>query len=400
MIDRKKIAEKLREIASFYAPDDGCTNAIYDALTDIANELDPPEPKPLLADAHVGDIVKTNLGDWLQIVDTPCLRFGHDECHRTHDGLYWDECGVCDVDSTYRLVAVEPLATEGTAEWAWQMLMLQKPVSHPAEGEFQDTYYTKEGFVRCMAKTGWQLYEEPGPPKEPDYITCKRCGGSKSVPNPAVSNTAYTTCPKCGGTGYEIDEQKKEPKLPKEQKIDLGEKEYTCLICRKKMSGLDGRAEVSIKRFSISNLYESTLSHYCGSCFLKLGFDATEKELRSRQQPNPAPAFKVRDWVEFNPGNNPKQVEIVQIDGDKLYYNTMYAGKTIKTHIYASAITRKLDPSEVIVKIGCLKGTVAHSSSSHFCLCAEDNWTMIAFDMLDTPTRELVESLLKAQEEK
>ena len=68
-------------------------------------------------------------------------------------------------DSTYRLVAVEPLAPEGTAEWAWQMLKLQKPVSHPAEGELQDTDYTKEGFVRCMAKTGWQLYE---PKPEPD----------------------------------------------------------------------------------------------------------------------------------------------------------------------------------------------------------------------------------------
>ncbi|HHV03493.1 MAG TPA: hypothetical protein GXX64_06235, partial [Bacteroidales bacterium] len=130
------------------------------------------EPKPLLADTGIGDIVKTNLGDWLQIVDTPCLRFGHDECYRTHDGLYWDEYGVCDVDSTYnRLVAVEPLAPEGTAEWAWQMLKLQKPVSHPAEGELQDTDYTKEGFVHCMAKTGWQLYEpKPQPDKEDMHL--------------------------------------------------------------------------------------------------------------------------------------------------------------------------------------------------------------------------------------
>ena len=129
------------------------------------------EPKPLLADTGIGDIVKTNLGDWLQIVDTPCLRFGHDECYRTHDGLYWWECGVCDTDSTYRLVAVEPLAPEGTAEWAWQMLKLQKPVSHPAEGELQDTDYTKEGFVRCMAKTGWQLYEpKPEPDKEDMHL--------------------------------------------------------------------------------------------------------------------------------------------------------------------------------------------------------------------------------------
>jgi hypothetical protein len=54
----------------------------------------------------------------------------------------------------------------GSAEWAWQMLMLGIPVSHPAEGEFQDTHYTKEGFVSCMAKTGWQLYE---PKQEPAF---------------------------------------------------------------------------------------------------------------------------------------------------------------------------------------------------------------------------------------
>ena len=64
-----------------------------------------------------------------------------------------------------------------------------------------------------------------------------------------------------------------------------------------------------------------------------------------------------------------------------------------------SKITRKLSPSEVIVDIGCLSGTVMRSSSSHFCLCNGGNWTMIAFAMLDAPTRELVERLL-AQEEK
>ena len=120
----------------------------------------------------------------------------------------------------------------------------------------------------------------------------------------------------------------------------------------------------------------------------------------------PEPAFKVRDWVEFNPGNNPKQVEIVQIDGDKLYYNTMYAGKTIKTHIYASAITRKLDPSEVVVRIGCLSGTVAPGCSDTTIMIVPIGYNgigdvaIIPVAMLDTPTRELVESLLKAQEEK
>lgn len=57
-MNAKEIAEMLQEIASFFASDKGCTNAIYDAQIAITNELDPPEPKPLLADAKVGDWVE------------------------------------------------------------------------------------------------------------------------------------------------------------------------------------------------------------------------------------------------------------------------------------------------------------------------------------------------------
>ena len=45
-MNAKKIAEMLREIASFCAQDEDCTNAIYNAMTAIADELDPPEPEP------------------------------------------------------------------------------------------------------------------------------------------------------------------------------------------------------------------------------------------------------------------------------------------------------------------------------------------------------------------
>ena len=122
----------------------------------------------------------------------------------------------------------------------------------------------------------------------------------------------------------------------------------------------------------------------------------TLRQIANEIEPQPEPAFKVGDWVEFKG----KQYRISAIGGKGLFDDDnliMFEG--VIWCVSEKAEPRKLDPSEVIVKIGCLKGTVAHSSSSHFCLCAEDNWTMIAFDMLDTPTRELVESLLKAQEE-
>jgi hypothetical protein len=154
------------------------------------------EPKPLLADAKVGDIVKTNLGDYLQIVDTPCLRFEHDGCYRTHDGLYWDECGVCDVDSTYRLVAVEPLAPEGTKEWAWQMMLLGKIIIHSEYSHENATWKMNNGTARsCLAgmsacskeqwvanaiDNGWQLYKEPKPTfKVGDWVEFIDAGGHK-----------------------------------------------------------------------------------------------------------------------------------------------------------------------------------------------------------------------------
>ena len=123
----------------------------------------------------------------------------------------------------------------------------------------------------------------------------------------------------------------------------------------------------------------------------------TLRQIANEIEPQPEPEFKVGDWVEFKG----KQYRISAIGGKGLFDDDnliMFEG--VIWCVSEKAEPRKLDPSEVIVKIGCLKGTVAHSSSSHFCLCAEDNWTMIAFDMLDTPTRELVESLLRAQEEK
>jgi len=67
-MNAKKIAEMLREIASFFASDEGCTNAIYDAQIAIANELDPPA-KPMLSDAKVGDFVKYDIDTYLRVIE-------------------------------------------------------------------------------------------------------------------------------------------------------------------------------------------------------------------------------------------------------------------------------------------------------------------------------------------
>lgn len=127
-------------------------------------EIEPVE-RPLLADAKKGDLCKRRDGSYDQIFDvlnteyTYPIRFEHAEVGVGINGNFYHE-GTSPLD----VVSTEPLAPEGSAEWAWQMLILQKPVSHPAEGIWRDTYYSKDGFVRCMAKTGWQLYEEKPEP--------------------------------------------------------------------------------------------------------------------------------------------------------------------------------------------------------------------------------------------
>jgi len=117
--------------------------------------------------------------------------------------------------------------------------------------------------------------------------------------------------------------------------------------------------------------------------------------------------FKVGDWVEIEVSGVISQqlvklgvfADSINAGGIEFYGNGLPVMKPLNARII-----RKLDPSEVIVKIGCLKGTVAEWNSETFMLNPLDNsiprGSLIAFAMLDIPTRELVESLLKAQEEK
>ena len=245
MIDLKKIAEKLREIASFCAPDDGCTNAIYDAQIAIANELDPPEPKPeplpmasthdglgnkfmrdclkpnehpiiagynrldyvpvegirvpepiskhLLADAKVGDLCKRRDGKYVQIIriDT-ChkrpYRYRDNEYGGVERGVTVAGSWICDDNDkrSFDIIATEPLAPEGTAEWARQMMKLGNKVRNRDwdDGTHEksllycqligETIKYNEGcsaFDVCLSdweapyikNTGWQLYAEPEP---------------------------------------------------------------------------------------------------------------------------------------------------------------------------------------------------------------------------------------------
>jgi len=115
----------------------------------------------------------------------------------------------------------------------------------------------------------------------------------------------------------------------------------------------------------------------------------------------PKPTFKVGDWVDCkDPVGVPTQCKVLEI----LEHNVIVECKTgHRWSLPHNNITRKLSPSEVIVKIGCLSGTVRINGEDceHFLLKhSPGRASTIRFDALDTETRELVESLLKAQEEK
>jgi hypothetical protein len=118
-----------------------------------------------------------------------------------------------------------------------------------------------------------------------------------------------------------------------------------------------------------------------------------EKDGWQLYEPEPEPKYKVGDWVEWSEGLGISyQSQITRVSQSAVYSK----GICIPLKI----ITRKLKPSQVVVKIGCLSGTVErHDGNPIYWFklrSSEYNYALISIEMLDTTTRELVESLLKA----
>jgi len=129
---------------------------------------------------------------------------------------------------------------------------------------------------------------------------------------------------------------------------------------------------------------------------------ATEPLAEEGTAEEPQPTYKVGDWVEYKKGKH-HQVEYSVHDG--CCYLSYGKGCGCFSALY-SDITRKLDPSEVVIRIGCLSGTVRPVSTNgihiwfHLIDANDKTIATIRITALDTPTREMVESLLRAQEEK
>jgi len=125
----------------------------------------------------------------------------------------------------------------------------------------------------------------------------------------------------------------------------------------------------------------------------------TLRQIANEIEPQPEPEFNVGDFVKYDIDT---YLRVIEPSGkDKTLCKTLF-GEIV--YPYTSCLT-KASPSEVIVNIGCLEGTVTYAISDDCFLLAkvydpQHRACCIDISMLDTPTRELVEALLKAQEEK
>ena len=171
---------------------------------------------------------------------------------------------------------------------------------------------------------------------------------------------------------------------------------------------------------SISNLYESTLSHYCAKCFCEIGFDEREKEYRNQYDMKPKFAeIKVDDWVEIKlrKGKIVQRMVCSVIDNpyaahidDRgcLYFDengvcwSSGNGPQSRPDVVIGEVARILKPSEVIVDFGAFKGTIQHGNSDRYFwvklsnLSKYNNTLFMHITQIENPeTRKLVETLLK-----
>lgn len=126
------------------------------------------------------------------------------------------------------------------------------------------------------------------------------------------------------------------------------------------------------------------------------------------------PQYQVGDWVEVLERNGDKtwtsQRKVVTIYKSGDGYGVDFHGEQPVRWDGAPfslislgfvKVIRKLSPAEVVISIGCLKGTVEKREGNPRAFNLVDGLTnsAIHLDMLDSNTHKLVTELLKAQEE-
>lgn len=350
----------------------------------------------LLSDAQVGWICLHRNGAYSQILETKyssTFRIvtdlscnGNSYSMFTIGGIYGFRMNDLDIIST------EPLAKEGSKEWAWQKMLLKNRIVHCEWGKYIGHYYLDNGQV-CFASASGDTRREAGDKK--DWIA------------------------RAGGDGWQIYEPAEPDKYPNVEVGDIVYAYYPSLEAHIKKLGQEqddmysAVVEVLPTQFIVNNGFgfykkDGSVSRIPGRqqffdelCVLKI-----EKPTKEPEQKVTAPRLKVGDWVEMNIYNNHqgKIKEIFEDGMGELYgtrihrTNPTFTITGLSGEFAFASIARKLDPSEVKVKI-TLEGTVcSYGSDGKFFQMNKmpSGYTsIIAFSDLTPSDAELVRELVE-----
>ncbi len=345
------------------------------------------EPKPLLADAKVGDLCQRRDGKWVQIDRLLSIGGMPLICYEIGGLRYMNNGEQLNSKlSELGIISTEPLAPEETKEWALQMMKLGKCVCHvkaPSIKYHRPTHYVKRVvrenctddmsdavWMKGADPTGWQLYE---PKPEPIFTTGdKVTDGVIEGTIIHIEDAIADVCPSTDEYKIELCNLNHIPESPKKDDVEKPKPESENII--------HGHipADMRLKYIDLVR-------------------------------------YKVGDSVicEYHRSPLPKQVSyerIIDIN-DVTIVTQSQDGSVCEYDINGNHgdingwhIDRVISPCEHIVTIGCLSGTVRPVSTNGihiwFHLIGVDDKIIatIRISSLDKQTRELVEGLLEAQE--
>ena len=395
------------------------------------------EPVPLTADAELPCLIRP-IQD-----DSPMGRYVQ-QCWG-HDKLFMREYTICSInadmaakvgvarDTPLSIHMFEIIGTpvkEGSAEWAlYQMIQGEKVT----KGHLKHTYwhYDTRPHLQCISEyicgtlqimvspeiwiktadsTGWQLCE---PKPEPIFTTGdKVTDGVIEGTIIHIEDAIADVCPSTDEYKIELRNLNHIPESPKQDDV---EKPLRSMIAEAKAIGKNIRTYYQDIVFTPQAL-EACLNQGKFRWWNICNWEITTREQNYFPSISTSsdgqiydeiePLYKVGDWVEWCGDQYMVESAPPQSGGR---YNIRSPYDELGCSVYPENITRKLDPSEVVIPVN-ISGTVRQAYNEdgtinyeQFQLLPNGSWDgtemFISFDALDTQTRELVESLLEAQEE-
>ena len=250
-------------------------------------------------------------------------------------------------------------------------------------------YQMMQGKMVCQDDSYFKRYLDN------EYVcwTCRNGRKSSLSMNIFLKNFADTD-------GWQIHEPE-----PKESPVDPKERPLRNLILRAKEQGMNIRTWYQDLIFTP----ESLTSYLSKGRFRwwNIGDWELTKRDANMPTPEPEPEFKVGDWVEMDYKGTLYHCQVISVHDNGIRVEFVGATPLLsfdgKNNMVSMRLIRKLDPSEVRIKI-TLEGQVTkpmdNDVSRFWLYYSTDEYVSVELDALRPKDRELVESLLKAQEEK